>query len=196
MADIAPALTWIQVIDSAIKIGLGALISGAATYWATKTSHSRDLEKHSILRIKELIEKISQEFEIFWDAYRNYYMVSLGNIAKNQVNEEPSNPSKIVENIFAIREFKGASETVREKIKNLSTVQALLLLLDDEASNEIIERLALETEKYMFETEKYMKDTTNFDRLDILFLKKCHNELLDLRKSFYKNISSIFKRPN
>ncbi len=35
----------LDIIDTAVKIGLGALISGVATYYATKLKHAKDAEK-------------------------------------------------------------------------------------------------------------------------------------------------------
>jgi len=182
MADPSTSLTWIQVVDSAMKIGLGALISGVATYWVTRSSHSREIEKQAILRKKELIEKISQEFEIFWNSYREYSIESLEYIRRIKTTDDI--PSSLFD------QLKKTSENVREKINNLSTAQSLMLLLDDEASNKIIEQFAIKT-------EKYMKDTADPVKVEsIKALAGYHNEVLSIRADFYKKLSALYKNPN
>ncbi len=37
--------TPIEVIDTAVKIGLGALIIGLATYWVTRAKSKHDISK-------------------------------------------------------------------------------------------------------------------------------------------------------
>ena len=76
MADPTTQITSMEIIDTAVKIGLGALISGVFTYWVTKLNHLKDIEKQAIYRNRETIEKIAAEFEIFWNSYRNYFSLS------------------------------------------------------------------------------------------------------------------------
>ena len=185
MSDPSTQLTWLQVVDSAVKIGLGALISGIATYWVTKLNHSKEIEKQAILRKKDLIEKISQEFEYFWNAFRAYYLVSLEYIHRFQIGEEIPD--------YLDARYNSKNTDVREKINNLSTAQSLLLLLDDEASNRILEEFALKTETYI----TYIKDAANPERAkSIKELKEYHNEVLGIRADFYKTISKLFKKPD
>lgn len=51
----------IDVIDTAVKIGLGALISGIVTYTVTKTKHSNERKRELLKRRLDIIEiSISQ----------------------------------------------------------------------------------------------------------------------------------------
>ena len=89
--------------------------------------------------------------------------------------------------------YNSKNTDVREKINNLSTAQSLLLLLDDEASNRILEEFALKTETYI----TYIKDAANPERAkSIKELKEYHNEVLGIRADFYKTISKLFKKPD
>jgi hypothetical protein len=49
----------IEVLDTAVKIGLGAAISGIATYLVTKLKSDRDLRNEMAKHKRELVERIS-----------------------------------------------------------------------------------------------------------------------------------------
>ena len=76
MADPAQTVTFLEIIDSAVKIGLGALITGVAAIKVTSLNHDKDLEKQSIRRRKDLLEQVSSQVENFWNSYRRYFLVS------------------------------------------------------------------------------------------------------------------------
>ena len=51
-------MTSLEVVDTAIKIGLGALISGVATYFTIKASNKHDIQKIRMEDKKGLVLKI------------------------------------------------------------------------------------------------------------------------------------------
>jgi len=53
----------IDVIDTAVKIGLGATITGIATYIITNINHKNELEKQHTNENKELLKEISRKIE-------------------------------------------------------------------------------------------------------------------------------------
>jgi hypothetical protein len=56
-------LTVIDVVDSAVKIGLGALISGLTTYWATRSKTRQDIAKAALEERRALLRQIALDFE-------------------------------------------------------------------------------------------------------------------------------------
>lgn len=52
-----------DIIDTAVKIGLGALISGVSTYYLTLTKNNHDKEKYMQDRISQLLEDIVLKLE-------------------------------------------------------------------------------------------------------------------------------------
>lgn len=52
-------MTGLEIIDTAVKIGLGGMISGIATFLVTRKSHHHELEKLARADKKELIREIS-----------------------------------------------------------------------------------------------------------------------------------------
>lgn len=55
-------MTWIEVVDSAVKIGLGALISGVVAFLVGRQSHRHDLDKEYVRRRQESFEQLVAEF--------------------------------------------------------------------------------------------------------------------------------------
>jgi threonine dehydratase len=59
-------VTTIDVIDSAVKIGLGALISGLATYLVAKSSHDKTIAKERAQRKRDMLEAVAQHVTRHW----------------------------------------------------------------------------------------------------------------------------------
>ncbi|PLY08388.1 MAG: hypothetical protein C0625_02025 [Arcobacter sp.] len=57
-----------ELIDTALKIGLGALISGFATYFVTKLSHKHEVSKEKLNRKMQILEEVSVSMHTYFDA--------------------------------------------------------------------------------------------------------------------------------
>lgn len=64
-------MTWIEVADSAVKIGLGALIGGAASYLSTRMTHDRGARAEYAKRRRDLLEKVLEMMNHFEKKYRH-----------------------------------------------------------------------------------------------------------------------------
>jgi hypothetical protein len=63
---------WIDVADTAVKIGLGALITGFFTFVGVKFSKKSEMNKFSLEHRTKLLEELSsniEEYFSFWDMY-------------------------------------------------------------------------------------------------------------------------------
>lgn len=63
---------WLALADSAIKIGLGATITGVATYYNSKLNHNQAKEKDRLSRKRELLENVADSVEVFSRRLRDY----------------------------------------------------------------------------------------------------------------------------
>jgi len=66
------AKEWIDVVDTAVKIGLGAFITGFFTYVGIKFTKKSETNKFSIEHKTKLLEALSgniEEYFSFWDLY-------------------------------------------------------------------------------------------------------------------------------
>lgn len=57
--------TWLDIIDTAVKIGLGALISGVATYSITRLSNKHENQKIFASRKFEMVRESANYLEMF-----------------------------------------------------------------------------------------------------------------------------------
>ena len=58
-------MTWIEVVDSAVKIGLGALIAGVIAFLLASTQHRNELKKAKVEREFEMPKQVAEKVEIF-----------------------------------------------------------------------------------------------------------------------------------
>ena len=81
-------MTLIEVIDTAIKIGFGALITGIASHYLAKNSHERELTKLTITRRLDSLEQVTEKAEAHFSAWRRY-SGSLGGIYNGRNPPDP-----------------------------------------------------------------------------------------------------------
>lgn len=65
--------TWIEVADTGIKIGLGALLSGVAAISIGKLNHRNSLEKEYVLKHRLILESVTSEVEVVTTALLKYW---------------------------------------------------------------------------------------------------------------------------
>jgi hypothetical protein len=56
------AVTWIEVVDTAVKIGLSGIIAAAAGYVLAKRGQKHELDSEYFRRRQDVIERVSAEF--------------------------------------------------------------------------------------------------------------------------------------
>lgn len=66
-------MTALEVLDSAVKIGLGALIAGISTFFLGRHQHTRELEKARINREFEVLKQTAEQIELFTHVALKYW---------------------------------------------------------------------------------------------------------------------------
>ena len=69
-------MIWIEVVDSAVKIGLGALIAGVITFLLSSTQHRNELKKAKIEREFEMLKEVAEKVENFNNIALRYWSLS------------------------------------------------------------------------------------------------------------------------
>ena len=69
-------MTWIEVIDSAIKIGLGALIAGTSALLLSHSQHRRDLGRARVDREFQILKDVAEQTERFTQATLRYWSLA------------------------------------------------------------------------------------------------------------------------
>ena len=76
---------WADVVDTAVKIGLGGLITGFFTYLGLTLSHRAERKKLSMEHRIKLIEQIAKDIEEHFSCW-NAFTSQITGIARNRVN--------------------------------------------------------------------------------------------------------------
>lgn len=63
---------WIDVADTAVKIGLGAAITGVFTYLGVKASSRSEKQKYTLEHKVKLLEQASEDVETFFRSFDSY----------------------------------------------------------------------------------------------------------------------------
>ena len=74
---------WIDVADTAVKIGLGSLITGVFTYLGVKFSHDSEKKKFMLEHKTKLLEHIAEDVEAYFSAWDSY-IAKISGIARHR----------------------------------------------------------------------------------------------------------------
>src|SRR3979490_436120 len=69
------ALTWLEIVDTSVKIGLSGIIAAVAGYVLAKRSQEHELDKEYFRRRQGVIERVSAEFSA---AHMVFFNICIG----------------------------------------------------------------------------------------------------------------------
>lgn len=121
LADTATIINtqdWYSLADTALKIGLGALISGITTYYITKTNQKHDFSKEKFNQKIIMLNTATTEMEKYFNAVHKlidyWYAISLKQIATiDNLNE-----SDLTELLIRDKNYLNSIENVTYAISN------------------------------------------------------------------------------
>lgn len=121
----ADPTTWIDVADSAVKVGFGLLIGGGISFLHAYFDHDRELKKESAKRQLDKIEVIfndinefSQTIALFW-----------ANLANGVHKKEKNSLTEL-----DIESLENEEQNVFEKFNVINSARTKLLLINDKHS--------------------------------------------------------------
>ena len=124
-------MTILEIVDTAVKVGLGAIIGGMFTYIIAKMNHDKEMEKDRLRRRRELLEEIASKCDNFSKEIRDYWALLSDWL-------EVHNPEKeLPEHSFKINESQKRFYNAFHDLS--SAVGRLLLLGEKEASAKVHE---------------------------------------------------------
>ncbi|PKG79872.1 hypothetical protein CXF80_17025 [Shewanella sp. Actino-trap-3] len=174
---------WIDVADTAVKIGLGSLITGVFTYIGVKFSHKSEKGKFMLEHKTKLLEQIAEDVETYFAAWDSY-ISRISGIARSRKNNE-----KEYEELS-----KAQKSSVKEKDSNLieswprreSAISKLRLMKSVKASK------ALSSCKGL---EKEMRDMIVFDKVMPTYEEadKYRKRVIDKKKEVHKELADFYE---
>jgi len=171
--------TWIEIADTAIKIGLGAALSGISTLIINHQSHNKNLEKENNTRNKETLESVTLSIEELTHALLKYWSYIL-EWAKN--NEKGVRASK--EKTESITELRGE---VFNLFKGLTNSEGRLLLIG------CVEQQKKLREYGTLISEFYRYASRNNEDMQSSELEAWRNKILEAREQLYSSLNKSYR---
>jgi hypothetical protein len=132
--------TWLDIVDTAVKIGLGAAISGIATFTVTKYKFKSDKQFAATQRRKEALDQIAEHTEEFSHICLNYWARILDWTRKKKSGKV------INETIEA--ELKRVRSELFSTYKLLAIAESKLLLLGEKHAQLLLRQYGEELTKF------------------------------------------------
>ncbi|WP_347333028.1 hypothetical protein [Marinimicrobium locisalis] len=171
--------TVIEVVDTAIKIGLGGIIGFVSTYTVTRLNHTHDANKERSKRHFDAIEQVAAHIEEFSHVALKYWALVVECVrVENDGKEWPKERAEQL-NIVKAEYFSEA--------KNVTVAESKLLLLGLNAASE---KLGNYTEFLKVLRRKYYVGKHG---LTEEVMDNVREELLSLRQEFFNELSKAYK---
>lgn len=172
-------MTWVDVVDSAVKIGLGALIAGLSSFILAQKNHERDAEKERRRRNKELLEAVAEHVERFTSASLIYWAWGGDFIrAANGTKRSFPNPEKL----------KAAQGEHFDAFQEMTSAEAKLLLLGYKSAQEKLRNYGDELVKMRKRFSSSPQDVSEEE------IYEWRSKILDARATFFDELSAIYQQ--
>ncbi len=169
-------MTYIELVDTALKIGLGALIAGFFALLSSRRQHNQELDRARMMRRERVLEMVLEEFEMAYQSLSRKYeevlaMAQILSVEKYRIHAKKS--------IYGTSDFP-----------RLHIVESRLLLLG--LKEEARYLMGFRQIAGEFEKMALPKDRSHPDP-DALNLKL--EKLFSQRASIYERLSGFYDDP-
>lgn len=177
-SGVRPQMTYLDVLDTAVKIGLGAVIATAGALVSAKISHGREVAKEWRTRKCRVLEDVAELTENFSNAVLRYWALisELGALRAKDKSMAPERVAKL----------QTAQEDVWSAWKDISVSEARLLLLGLEEAQKLCREYGELVTRFM---KIAWPEGPSLSREESL---RWRSELLSARASFYKALSAAY----
>ncbi len=169
-----------SILDTAVKIGLGAVISGVSTYLITSKNHKHDLNKNAVNVRSKTLEYAVDNLEPYFYALTDYISLLEGILLSD---EKPRKITHLDLENFGITDVDNKLIEMRPKI--LISASRLRLLGKDKAVETIEEVFDVETEL----RKQVLFNLTLPNESD---LDNYHMKFRTLKNALYDNLAMAF----
>ena len=176
------ATEWIDIVDTTVKIGLGALISGLTTYYVTVTKNDHEKEKESKLLQRDLIIQATNYADEYFDYTYHYYSLLSGVVeARNEFEFEKEDWEEAQKSILQVE------KEISDARKNIYAAQSKLELLGLREPAQYLASFKSGSEELR---KYYTLNEKNAPTSD--FLQNWANKYIPIKNEFRNSLSTIF----
>lgn len=172
----------LNIVDTAVKIGLGALISGFATYYVTKLNHSKEVEKELRTRKLNILESASENINEYFNAFSRFISAIDG------VQRRHPNTNKIIDikNGVELQLVSENDEAFCDARDHKEIAISRLRVIGIKSAADILNNLE-EIEKTARLTVMFKKEIPKQDTLE-----SWRSELKRVKKEFFQEIGRAY----
>jgi hypothetical protein len=170
----------LDIVDTAVKIGLGALISGIATYGVTKLNHDKEIVKSKLKRQRELLEEIAAQTEEFSNTVLKYWAYMVEHVRYVERNKQA--PEDLEQRI------ESAAKELFEKYSHLASAEGKLILLGSIQSQELIRDYGEFVKEFRRKAWQGNKNLTETE------LDDYRSKILSKRKALYQELRAAYEQ--
>jgi len=175
-------ITSLDIIDTAVKIGLGALISGIATLLTIRLQQNGILDQERRNRKAKIIEDVTEKIENTNKAFLEYAKMEINRIGMKKNGVEIKKGTRIV--ILKAKEFFFHS------VSELQTSEALLVLINDKQTAKLVNEYYNKIVHIDFFLN--LGAEVSFDE-KIQKIQELINETILIRGKIFASLSSSFR---
>ncbi len=176
---------WIDIVDTAVKIGLGALISGYATYKVTNLNNSYESNENKRNKKIEVIESISLDFDTYLGAIYDTLNITLScSRAYPSITNLSDNS-----NADAVFNRRAIQDRFHETQKTSEVHDSLVSRLELLQFQEPKECVYMVQDMHELIREQFLRKKTMLSEAEIL---KLMDELSVIKNDFYVHISKHY----
>jgi hypothetical protein len=189
MPPTSSSLTWIQVADDAIKIGLGALIGGLFAWIVAWHNNKSAIKKLEFERRTRILSDVAQIFEDYFQAFFKFgsHLCFLEDTSNKEMKSKESQAF-----------FDGMVQNELKKAHNLQVQMAQKLPETIKAQSQILllgEQACLEKAQFMMRAIMDAESSYKFDgkTFDMSRFDETGKLVREYREAFYKGMQRAFK---
>jgi len=170
--------SWLDIIDTTVKIGLGAAISGIATYSVTRLKHKSDKELSTTNLKRESLNQVAEQVEEFSHICLNYWARVLDWTRKKQNGRTVNSTLE--------SELKNIRSELFNSFKILASAESKLLLNNEQSAQELLRAYGEHVTK--FYADVYIGD----HGVSIEDIQNWRESILAQRENLFKELASVY----
>lgn len=173
-------MTYLDVIDTAVKVGLGALISGFSTFWMTKTKTRDDMRRERLQRHQGLLEKCAEQLEGFSHVFLRYWALMVECVRLREQGSAPSDKKS--------EELTKAKSELFNSYSDLTSAESKLLLLGHSDAQRLLRELgdlAKNIRRHAWEGNKKLTEAE---------MEELRTQFLVAREKLFNALSTIYRQ--
>ena len=123
-------VTSLDILDTAVKIGLGAIITAASAFALASKQHRSDVAKERLRRRQELMESVAQDVAAFTHITLKYWARMTNWIAFRDAGEDPPQGREA--------ELQSLKDELFNAFQGMTAAEGKLLLLGETNAQELL----------------------------------------------------------